>query len=99
MLGNWHVRCGAGEKLEIISKVYLLQTLTEVAKGEREINLETTNSTFNFGDILFTLFSLGFTILIIALIVSLIRTNNKRKQQLDRIEKKIEDLDQQSRNE
>lgn len=29
MLGNWHVRCGAGEKLEIISKVYLLQTFVE----------------------------------------------------------------------
>ena len=67
--------------------------------GERKINLETTNSTINFGDILFTLFSLGFTILIIALIVSLIRTNNKRKQQLDRIEKKIDDLNQQSSNE
>jgi hypothetical protein len=29
MLGNWHVRCGAGEKLEITSKVYLLLTKIE----------------------------------------------------------------------
>jgi len=29
MLGNWHVRCGAGEKLEITSKAYLLQTIVE----------------------------------------------------------------------
>ena len=73
--------------------------LTEFVKGERKINLERTNSIINFEDILFTLFSLGFTILIIALIVLLIRTNNKRKQQLDRIEKKIDNLNQQSRNE
>jgi hypothetical protein len=26
MLGNWHVRCGAGEKPEITSNVYLLLT-------------------------------------------------------------------------
>lgn len=26
MLGNWHVRCGAGEKLEMTSNAYLLQT-------------------------------------------------------------------------
>ena len=63
-------------------------------KGERKINLETTTSNFNLGDILFTLFSLGFTVLIIVLIVSLIRTNNKRKQQLDRIEKEIDNLNQ-----
>jgi hypothetical protein len=25
MMGNYHVPCGAGEKLEITSKVYLLQ--------------------------------------------------------------------------
>jgi len=63
------------------------------------INLEKTNSNINFEDILFTFFSLGFAILIIALIVFLMRTNNKRKQQLDRIEKKIDNLNQQNRNE
>jgi len=73
--------------------------LTEFAKGEKKINLEKTNSNINFEDILFTFFSLGFIMLIIALIVSLMRTNNKRKQQLDRIEKKIDNLNQQSRNE
>lgn len=77
-------------------------TLTN-GMGERKINsdttniisnLETTKSIFNLGDILFTLFTLGFTVLIIVLIVSLVRTSNKRKQQLDRIEKKIDNLNQ-----
>lgn len=27
MLGNWHVRCGAGEKPEITSNAYLLLTI------------------------------------------------------------------------
>ena len=27
MLGNWHVPCGAGEKLEITSNAYLLLRL------------------------------------------------------------------------
>ena len=29
MLGNWHVPCGAGEKLEITSNAYLLPTLVK----------------------------------------------------------------------
>ncbi|MBE1556139.1 hypothetical protein [Sporosarcina limicola] len=29
MLGNWHVPCGAGEKLEITSNAYLLLRLVE----------------------------------------------------------------------
>jgi hypothetical protein len=29
MPGNWHVRCGAGEKLEITSNAYLLQPIVE----------------------------------------------------------------------
>ncbi len=29
MLGNWHVWCGAGEKLEMTSKAYLLLTIVE----------------------------------------------------------------------
>ncbi|PIC71221.1 DUF4083 domain-containing protein [Sporosarcina sp. P16b] len=42
----------------------------------------------------FTLFSLSFIVIIIVLIVLLIRSNNKRKKQLDRIEKKIDNLNQ-----
>lgn len=49
MRGNSHVRCGAGEKLEIISKVYLLlffgQDATEVAKIFKEY-LTTTHKCF-----------------------------------------------------
>lgn len=60
--------------------------------------MEKINSTFNFGDILFTLFSLGLTILSVALIVWLFLTNIKGKKQLDRIEKKIDDLNKQSSN-
>ena len=29
MMGNYHVPCGAGEKLEITSNAYLLPTLME----------------------------------------------------------------------
>ena len=29
MLGNWHVPCGVGEKLEITSNAYLLLTLVK----------------------------------------------------------------------
>ncbi|WP_312475244.1 hypothetical protein [Neobacillus sp.] len=29
MMGNYHVPCGAGEKLEITSNAYLLQTSVE----------------------------------------------------------------------
>ena len=31
MRGNWHVRCGAGEKLEITSNAYLLLPIVEQA--------------------------------------------------------------------
>jgi cbb3-type cytochrome oxidase subunit 3 len=51
-------------------------------------------SGFNLGDALFQLFSLAFIVLIIALIVSLFRSNKKRKNQFDRIEKKIDDINQ-----
>ena len=51
-------------------------------------------SGFNLGDALYQLFSLAFIVLIIALIVSLFRNNKKRKNQLDRIEKKIDDMNQ-----
>jgi len=55
-------------------------------------------SGFNLGDALFQLLSLAFIVLIIALIVSLFRSNKKRKNQLDRIEKKIDDMNQQINN-
>ncbi|WP_255485891.1 hypothetical protein, partial [Sporosarcina sp. BP05] len=86
-----------GLPITITNLMPLTGHFTEVEKGERKMNLETTNSTFNFGDIIFTLFSLGFIVIIIALIVFVIRTNNKRKHQLDRIEKKVDNLNQQTK--
>lgn len=63
------------------------------------MNLETTlENSFNLGDALIQLFSLVFIVLIIVLIVSAFRSNNKRKIQLDRIEKKIDNLNQQTNN-
>ena len=50
---------------------------------------------FNGGDALFTLFSLGFFVLIIVLIMSFLRSNKNRKNQLDRIEMKINDINAQ----
>jgi len=49
---------------------------------------------FTLGDALFQLFSLAFIVLFIALIVSFFRSNKKRINQLDRIEKKIDDINQ-----
>ena len=40
MLGNWHVPCGAGEKLEITSNAYLLPTINEFREGYRELLLQ-----------------------------------------------------------
>ena len=54
-------------------------------------------SSFNLGDALFQLFSFAFIVLIIALIVSLFRSNKKRKNQLDRIENKIDDMNQRTK--
>ena len=51
-------------------------------------------SGLNSGDVLFQLFSLAFIVLIIVLIVSFFRSNKKRKDQLNRIEKKIDDMNQ-----
>ena len=48
----------------------------------------------NSGDVLFQLFLLAFIVLIIVLIVSFFRSNKKRKDQLNRIEKKIDDMNQ-----
>ncbi|OKL36863.1 DUF4083 domain-containing protein [Domibacillus mangrovi] len=52
-------------------------------------------SNFNIGDALFQLFFLGFLALIIVLIVSFFRSNKNRRSQLDRIEKKIDDMNEQ----
>jgi len=63
------------------------------------MNLDTTlRKSFSLGDALFQLFSLVFIVLIIVLIVSAFRSNNKRKSQLDRIEKKIDNLNLQTKN-
>ncbi|WP_042337739.1 hypothetical protein [Bacillus andreraoultii] len=52
-------------------------------------------SSFTVGDALYQLFYLIFLVLIIVLIVLFIRSNKKRRNQLDRIEKKINDLEEQ----
>ena len=51
-------------------------------------------SGLNSGDVLFQLFLLAFIVLIIVLIMSFFRSNKKRKDQLNRIEKKIDDMNQ-----
>lgn len=53
------------------------------------------NAVVNFGDVLVTLFSFGFFIIIAFLVVWLFRSNNKRKNQLDIIEQKIDELNKQ----
>ena len=54
-------------------------------------------SGLNSGDVLFQLFSLAFIVLIIVLIVSFFRSNKKRNDQLNRIEKKIDDMNQRNK--
>ena len=51
-------------------------------------------SSFNLGDALFQLFFLVFIALIFGLIVSFFRFNKQRKNQLNRIEKKIDDMNE-----
>lgn len=68
--------------------------LAIVEKGLCLMDIEPIIKTYNLGDILFTLFSLGFIVLILALVVWVIRSGSKRKQQLDRIEEKIDNLNQ-----
>jgi sensor domain CHASE-containing protein len=51
-------------------------------------------SGLNSGDVFFQLFLLAFIVLIIVLIVSFFRSNKKRNDQLNRIEKKIDDMNQ-----
>lgn len=50
---------------------------------------------YNWGGILFQLVSLGFLVIIIALIVMVFRTYFKRKNQLNNIEKKINHINEQ----
>lgn len=50
---------------------------------------------FNIGDALFQLFSIGFIVLIIILIVLFFRSFSKRRNQLDSIEKKIDAINEQ----
>ena len=40
MMGNYHARCGAGEKLEIISKIYLSLFSCVLWKGVAENTVE-----------------------------------------------------------
>jgi energy-converting hydrogenase Eha subunit H len=47
---------------------------------------------FNIGDILFQLFSFGFLILLIFLIVFLFRSFTRRGKQLDQLEKKVDSI-------
>lgn len=56
------------------------------------MDLETTSNSFNLGDILFTVVSIGFLILLVVLVVLLIRASNNRKKRLDRIEEKLDKL-------
>ncbi|CAG9621292.1 DUF4083 domain-containing protein [Sutcliffiella rhizosphaerae] len=50
---------------------------------------------FTLGDALFQLFSIGLVVLIIVLIMSFFRSNKKRKNQLDRMKQKINEIDAQ----
>jgi uncharacterized protein YoxC len=51
-------------------------------------------SGFNLGDALFRLIALAFIVLIIVLIMSFFRYNKKRNDQLNRIEQKMDDMNQ-----
>ncbi|MCH1627881.1 DUF4083 domain-containing protein [Fredinandcohnia quinoae] len=55
-------------------------------------------SSFHIGDALFQIFSFGVLILIIILILSLFRSFSKRRNQLDSIEKKIDLINEQIKN-
>ncbi len=51
-------------------------------------------SSFNLGDAIYQLISFIILILIIVFLVRLFRTFSKRRNQLDRIEKKVDALDE-----
>ena len=52
--------------------------------------MEAINSTINLGDVIFTFVLLGIFVILTVAIVLLIRFNNKRKKQIDRLEEKLE---------
>lgn len=52
-----------------------------------------TLSGFHIGDMLMQLLFLGFIALIITLIVTFIRTSKRRKHQLDRLEEKVDSIE------
>ena len=54
-------------------------------------------SSFNIGDILFQLVYLAFLVFILSLIVSFFRSRKKRRMQMDRLEEKIDALNEQLR--
>ena len=57
-----------------------------------KVNIGTINKDFNIGDLIFTLFSLGFLALIVLSVIWLLGSNKKRKNQLNNIENKIDAL-------
>ena len=57
-----------------------------------EQKLIAINSTINIGDVIFTLLSLGFVVLIVIVVIWLVSSNKKRKHQLTTIENKIDAL-------
>lgn len=54
-------------------------------------------SGLNIGDALWQLFNIGLLVVIIVLIVFFIRSGIKRRKQLDRIEKKMDEIEMQIR--
>lgn len=54
---------------------------------------------FNFGDVLYQLINLAFIVLIVILIVSFVRSYKNRGKQLNRMEKKIDELNEQMKRE
>lgn len=53
------------------------------------------SSGMNMGDVLVTLFLIGFFIIIVFIVVWLFLSNKKRNNQLDRVEQKIDELNKQ----
>lgn len=52
-------------------------------------------SGLNWGDILFQLLNIAFLVLIVVLIVSFLRSNKRRRNQLDRLEQKMDEIQEQ----
>lgn len=56
------------------------------------------SSSINVGDIIFQLVNFGFLALAIIIVVSFFRSNKKRRNQLNRIEEKLNLLTEEIRN-